>query len=254
MIPDARRANMTAMIASGLAARLCVAVMAGFVPLAAAHAQTPDQFDKPSSVQIIRPKPEESTEIRCTYFTDLMIRETQDGPDSENAVLVRNAKAPCTAKPGSGETILDTSGMTLDGRRGAFLLFSDLNPHGATGFVVIDARTGKILLRDSALSNPVLQSLALENGNLRLRYRRGVNAPCSLRDDVRSCWAQLVRERLVPADMTVPAAQICNETYARDNAPRDNPSIVVYATEVVIDTGGKANVVSRGAAQCEPLP
>ena len=245
---------MTSCAALRLAPRLTAAGLVWLCCSAPASAQTPDQFDKPASVQTITPKPDDSTEIRCTYFPDLMVRETQDGPSSENAVLVRNAKAPCTAKAGPGETVLDTAGMTLDGRRGAFLLFSDLDPHGATGFVVIDAKSGKILLRDAALSNPVLQSLTLENGNLRLRYKRGINAPCSLMENAQGCWAQLVKEGLIPAEMKAPAATICTAAYARDKAPPDNPSIVVYATELTIGAGGSTKVLSRGAVECESLP
>ena len=150
--------------------------------------------------------------------------------------------------------MLDTNGMTLDGRRGAFLLFSDLDPHGATGFLIIDVKSGRIVFRDAALSNPVLQDLALENGNLRLRYQRGINAPCSLMENAAKCWAQLIKEKLVPADMKAPAAQICEEAYKRDKASRNNPSIVVYQTEVLIDAGGNAKVLSRGAVQCESMP
>jgi hypothetical protein len=232
------------------------AIIAGFFLCGSgfASAQTPDQFDKPVSVRTITPKPDDSTEIRCTYFADLMVRETQDGPASENAAIVRNAKAPCTAEATPGEFVLDTSGMTLDGRRGGFLLFSDLDPHGATGFVVIDAKSGKILLRDAALSHPVLQSLTLENGTLRLRYKRGVNAPCSLMENAQACWAQLVKEGLVPPEMKAPSAAICAGAYARDKAPRNNPSIVVYATEVAIDAGGSTRVLSRGAVECESMP
>ncbi len=221
---------------------------------ASVKAQTPDQFDKPASVRSIKPKADDSTEIRCTYFADLMIRETVDGPSSENAAIVPNAKAPCTAKAGAGETVLDTAGMTFDGRRGSYLLFSDLDPHGATGFLVIDTKSGRIVFRDSALSHPVLQGLALENGSLRLRYRRGVNAPCSLMQNAKACWTQMIGENLIPKDMPAPSADICKDAYARDKAPRDNPSIVVYATEVAIDAGGTAKTLSRGAIGCDSMP
>ena len=239
---------------SGLAMRLTAAFAVSWCCAAPAFTQTPDQFDKPATVRSIKPKPDDSTEIRCTYFPDLMVRQTQDGPTSENAAIMRDPKATCTAKAGPGETVLDTNGMTLDGRRDAYLLFSDLDPHGATGFVVIDAKSGKIVLRDAALSNPVLQSLTLENGNLRLRYKRGINAPCSLMENAPKCWAQLVKEGLVPTDIKAPPAQICTDAYKRDKAPRDNPSIVVYATEVIIDAGGSTKVLSRGAVECESMP
>lgn len=219
-----------------------------------ADAQTPDFFDKPAAVRSVKPKPDDSTEIRCTYFPDLMVRETQDGPESENAAIVRNAGAACKAGAVAGETLLDTAGMTLDGRKGSYLLFSDLDPHGATGFVIIDAKTGTILLRDAAMSHPVLQNLTLENGSLRLRYKRGVNAPCSLMQDAKKCWSQLVTEKLVPADLPAPPAQICSEAYSRDKAPRNNPSIVVYDTDTMVETGGKIKVLSRGTVGCESMP
>ncbi|HWV54266.1 hypothetical protein [Pseudorhodoplanes sp.] len=236
------------------AARWAAALSLSLCVIPPVLAQTPDQFDKPMSVQTVKPKPDDDAEIRCTYFPDLMIRETQDGPSSENAEIVRDAKAACTASPVAGATVLDTNGMTLEGRRGMFLLFSDLDPHGATGFVIIDARSGKILLRDAALSNPVLQNLALANGTLRLRYKRGINAPCSLMADAQKCWAELVKEKLVPSDLKAPSAQICAEAYKRDKAPRDNPSIVAYATEVAIDAAGGTKVLSRGALECDSLP
>jgi hypothetical protein len=232
---------------------MCVLAISFCAPVSA-PAHSPDQFDKPVSVQTIKPKPNDPTEIRCTTFADLMIRETQDGPESENAAIVREAQAPCTAKGGPGETVLDTAGMTLDGRRGAYLLFSDLNPHGATGFAIIDAKTGKILLRDAALSNPVLRSLALENGNLRLRYQRGVNAPCSLMDNARKCWARLIKDGLIPGTLKAPSSRICQHAYKQDRSPRNNPSIVSYTTEVVVDTGGTAKVMSRGVVRCTPMP
>ena len=243
------------MRATALLAGVVLAVWSA-APALAQSTFAPGLFDTPVSVRHVPPRNpnEDSTEIRCTYFADLMVRETQDGPTSENAAIVRNAKAPCTAKAGPGETVLDTAGMTLDGRRGAFLLFSDLDPHGATGFVVIDAKTGKIVLRDAALSNPVLQSLTLENGNLRLRYKRGINAPCSLMENAQGCWTQLVKEGLIPAEMKAPSATICADAYKRDKAPRNNPSIVVYATEVTIDAGGSAKVLSRGTVECESMP
>jgi hypothetical protein len=73
-------------------------------------------------------------------------------------------------------------------------------------------------------------------------------------ENAQKCWAQLIKEGLVPADMKAPPAKICAEAYKRDAAPRNNPSIVVYATEVVIDAGGNTKAVSRGAVECESLP
>ena len=93
----------------------CTILLAG----TPAYAQTPDQFDKPASVRSIKPKPDDSTEIRCTYFSDLMVRETQDGPESENAAIVRNPKAACKAgafRSRAGETAGQPGERKLEAR------------------------------------------------------------------------------------------------------------------------------------------
>jgi hypothetical protein len=73
-------------------------------------------------------------------------------------------------------------------------------------------------------------------------------------ENAQTCWAQLVKEGLIPAEMKAPSGAICADAYKRDKAPRNNPSIVVYATEVTIDAGGGTKVLSRGAVGCESMP
>ncbi len=241
---------------------LAGAVLAAALSAASALAQTtfaPGLFDKPASVRKVPPpKPnEDSTEVQCTYYSDFMIRVVMDGPTAEKAGLVRAANAPCSAKKLPGEITLDTDNMSLVGRKGPALLFSAMDSNGSEPFVVIDAQSGKILLKDGTIGGPVpgIQTLAFEQGGLRLRYRRAFNAPCSILQNAAGCWARLVKEGLLPRDMAqqVPAPQICDAAYKKMKAPRDNPSIVIYQTEIIVFSAA-TQVVSRGPVGCDSMP
>jgi hypothetical protein len=226
---------------------------------ASAHTTfAPGLFDKPASVRKAQqPKPNDSIEVRCTYYPDFMIRVIADGPTAQKAGLVRGANPPCGAKRAPGEVMLDTDDMAFEGRKGPALLFSAMDPHGSVPFVVIDAQSGKTLLKDSTSSGPGpgVQALAFDQGGLRLRYRRAFNAPCSILQNARGCWAQIVKDGLVPQDMAqqVPAPQICEAAYKKVQSPRDNSSIVIYQTEVIVFSTG-TTIVSRGPVGCDALP
>ncbi len=188
-----------------------------------------------------------------------MIREKQEGPTSDNAALVRGANPPCTAKPVPGEIPLETSALALAGRKESALFFLAMSSNGAEPFVVIDATSGRIVLKDgteSVQGRMGIQSAAFENGGLRLRYRRAFNAPCSILQNAAGCWAQMVKAGLLPQDMAqqVPSPQICNAAYQKAKAPRDNPSIVLYQTEIMVFGDGKTQTLSRGPVACDSMP
>ena len=138
----------------------------------------PGLFDKPSNVRKIPPKPgsSDSREVTCTYFPDVMIRVVSDGPTAEKAALVRGANPPCNANKLAGELTLDTDDMYFAGRKGAALVFFFMDSHGTSPFAVIDAQSGKAVLKDGTTGDAGLQSASFEQGGLRLRYRRSVNA------------------------------------------------------------------------------
>ena len=81
------------MHANNLGAALCwlVAAMTMTFPASPARAQEPAvQFDKPVSTRTHQAN-NDAPKIICTAYADVMVRETQDGPTSENAMLLRGA-------------------------------------------------------------------------------------------------------------------------------------------------------------------
>ena len=214
------------------------------------------QYDKPSNVRKIPPKPgsTDSQEVTCTYFPDFMIRVVSDGPTAERAALVRSANPPCNANKLAGDLTLDTPDMAFSGRKGGALFFFHMSSHGTSPFTVIDAQTGNVVLNDGTTGDAGIQSASFEQGGLRLRYRRSANATCSIMQA--GCWARLVKEGLVPQDMAqqVPSPQICGASYRKGKSPNDNPSIVLYQSDILVFGDGKTQVLARGPVGCEPMP
>ena len=219
-----------------------------------ARATQADLFDKPVSEQKVPPKTDTESEITCTYYPDLMVRETgTDTPAPDDAVLLRDAQHPCDPN-GIGVT-LKTSAYGLAGRKGQFLLFEATDPNGASAFIVIDAGSGKTLYHDDMASDNGIHSVAIENVGLHIRFKRAINATCSFVKEGAACWSRLIREGKIPRAMpAVPAAQTCAGDLRRANSSPDDPAIVTYDVDMTVDATGKAHVVSRGAVGCEPLP
>ncbi len=215
-------------------------------------------FDKPIAVRQVPPQPNgDPVEIHCTSYSDFMVRERRDGPSSEDAAIVRGANAACSARKVTGETTLKTSDKYLVGRKGPFLIFSEMDPHGAVPFVIVDAKSGRTIFTDATVGNPDFQGAALEKGVLRLRYRRGFNAPCSILQDAKGCWAKLVAAGMIPAAMAreVPSPRICDAAYkAMSGAPADAQSIVSYEVDMRVTAKGTTQFLSRGAVHCGIVP
>lgn len=238
------------------------AIAAGCLLVAApAWAQTPapNLFDKPVAVRKTPVKVNGAErEIRCTYFADFMIRENMEGPTSQDAALVRGSGQPCNDKTVGGELVLKTANMGFDGRKGAALFFSEMDPHGGVRFLIVNANTGKVIFKDAAASDgdKLFQSVAMAKEGLRLTYKRAINAPCSILQNAARCWSSLVMNKQVPQDMAqpIPSAQICSASYKASSAPADNPSIVMYDSELLIDANGRSKVLRHGPVSCSPLP
>ncbi|MGD9921750.1 MAG: hypothetical protein AB7V13_09930, partial [Pseudorhodoplanes sp.] len=236
-------------------------------PSAAAPAPIPQvaqshaglRFDQPSAVRTIPPNSDGSGPvITCTYFSDFMISQSTEGPSAEKAVLARGQNPPCSARPAPGGiTLVDTDNMRFQGRKGAALFFAG-EPHGTGPFVVIDAQSARTVLQDSLTwdDKPLILAASFENGGLRLRYNRGINAPCSIMENAARCWAQMIRDGLLPQDMAnqVPSPRICEAAYREMNAPKDASSIVTYRNEVVVFGDGNTNTLSRGPIGCGVVP
>jgi len=220
-------------------------------------AEPPSQFDKPTSTRSVPPAGNNPIEVRCTYYPDFMIRELRDGPTSQDAVIVRGANPPCNAGKIPGAVTLKTADMALDGRKGQALFFSQMDPHGAVNFVVLDAQSGRTLLSDAVMpAKPMFKTIAIEPGGLRLSYQRGINASCSLAKNPAVCIQTLTKEgklHAVPAGQ-MPSPQFCSAAYKKANTPPDSPSILHYLNEVQVGADGKTDVISRGPFGCDALP
>jgi hypothetical protein len=234
----------------------------------AAHSQTDGsrfaaQLDRPVAVRKVTPKSSDDPngQLVCTFYQDLMIRESGTDTPAPNAAVVLpllagQARPACDATHRNNEIALKTEGFSFAGRKDQFLLFSATDPNGAVPFMVIDAGTGRVVFEDGTPADRGLQAISVEHGNLHLRYRRAFNAACSIMQNAATCWSQLIATGKLPhsMDQPVPSAKLCAASYKADKAPPNDPSIIAYDVETVIDSAGQAQVTPRGPVSCAPVP
>jgi hypothetical protein len=258
-----RRAMSGFAICNALRLLLAVCVLVSV----AAHAHDADKqiaslFDIPVATKIIpgKPSPNQGDEITCTYYDDFMIREVgtdSAAPDAASIipVSVGSSRPACGMTHGASEIRLKSAYYSLVGRKGPFLLFSETDPNGVIGFIVIYANVGNVIYTDS-MDNEMIKAVAIENGLLRLRFTRGVNGSCSLIKDANVCWAKMATEGKIPRGVMKrqPPIQACINAYHQTSTPTDDPSIVFYDVDMTLSTAGKTNVISRGTVECSPLP
>jgi len=215
-------------------------------------------FDQAVSVTKVPAKSADDPagQITCTFYRDLMVRESgTDTPDPNDATLVRGVAPRCDSERRADDVELKTEGFSLLGRKGRFLFFGATDPNGAVPFRVIDA-SGNMIFEDSTAADSGIRSVAVKSGGLHVRYRRGFNASCSLVQNAADCWSKLVAEAKLPQDMArvAPPSSLCAAAYKAGKAPADDPSVVMYDVEMRIDAAGQAHVLSHGAVSCAPLP
>ena len=221
-----------------------------------------NSLDKPAAVRRVKPKSDADPvgEITCTYHADVMVRESGvDTPEPADATLIAltrgGRKPPCAAGRIAGGIKLKTEGYALVGRKGPFLVWDVSDPNGAMPFMVMLARGGKTLFEDGL--TPALgarRSATLQNGVLRLAYRRGFNAPCSLMQNARACWLKIAAADKAPTAMAplAKAPPSCRAAYR--GVAADDPSIVLYDVDLTLDTSGQVKALARGPASCMPQP
>jgi hypothetical protein len=254
---------------AGRRARIAVlAAMAAatFGPTSAAWADTRTAFikslDPPSATKTVKPKSDADPvgQIVCTYYSDLMLRETgTDTPDPAAATLAPlkpgAVRPACNGKPIAGGVSLKTGGAVFDGRKGGFLIFDDADPNGAQPFSVLDVRSGRVLFEDATYPALGLKRTAsLAHGALQLGYTRGYNADCSMMQAAKTCWTKLVAAGKAPASLGPVTATPRACVVAYKGVGADDPSVIGYAVTVAIDPAGKATVTARGPATCMPQP
>ena len=234
----------------------------------AAHSQTDRsrlaaQLDRPVAVSKVAPKSNDDPngQLICTFYHDLMIRESGTDTPAPNAAVALplpagQARPACDATHRDSEVALKTEGFSFVGRKDQFLLFGATDPNGAVPFMVLDAASGRVVFEDGTPADRGLQAIAVDHGNLHLRYRRAFNAPCSIMQNAAACWSQLIATGKLPRSMEqpVPSPRLCAASYKADKAPAGDPSIIAYDVETVIDSAGQAQVTPRGPVSCAPIP
>ncbi|MCB1541589.1 MAG: hypothetical protein KDJ25_12365 [Rhodoblastus sp.] len=238
-------------------ALLCIAAAAALgASCAPALAQKGGSvFDKPISTKTIQGK-QDGQSVVCTVYPDVTVRESLDGPTSDNAKLLRGADAPCGAKPPTSGMTLATDGLSLEGRKGDFLVFSEMDPQGVTNFSVIDARSGKVVLKDATYGSPAFKSANSAGGATTLAYARGIGAKCSLLNSGMRCWSSIVMDGMVPEPLAhnAPDPMICAGAYKKAKSPKDDPSIISFDVETKIDAVGKVKTIPLGKPFCDAMP
>jgi hypothetical protein len=212
-------------------------------------------YDKPISTKTATSK--DGQESICTDYGDVAVIESRDGPSAAPARLVAGDGARCGAAAAKRGRELPTADMGLEGRAGPVLIFTQMDAHGAVDFTVVRLRDGQVLVKEAVVGDPAFKSVTVRrDGSVVMTYRRGVNAPCSLYQNARACWAQMVKEGSVPREMAEQAPQesACKAAYAAMSAPRDAPSIAEWEQETTIDHEGPITKRVSGVIGCGVLP
>ncbi|NLH82478.1 MAG: hypothetical protein GX458_16765 [Phyllobacteriaceae bacterium] len=238
-----------------IGARFVGVAVAALISAAAVGSAGAVDFDPPLKRQQVAGK--DGAETVCTSFSDVTLIERVDGPTALAPVLVADAKGRCDApRPGKGVP-LDLEGMRYDGRVGPMMIFSQMDAHGAVDIAVAEVILDKkVVFRDAAVGEPLIRKAEIGRSAFLLGYVRGINASCSLHQDSRACWAQLVGEGKIPKEMAgmAPNGSICAESYAKMGAPRDAPSIVTWTNEVEIFPDGHYRRTSQQDFGCLAQP
>lgn len=233
---------------------VATALLLGALPARAAP------YERPLGVQRVVPEDRHDPvgEQRCTYYRDWMVRESgvdTPGPGPAELVVLTGAApaAGCAAAPAA--RVLDTVGFSFLGRRGEYLVFTATDPNGAVDFRVLDGRDGARVFADASAPGSPPSADRLPAG-LRLRYRRALNAPCSLVAAGETCWQTLLDSGRIPADLkdARPSITTCREGYAYPGVTPDSPTLVMYPVTVMAGGGAPPRVTRTGRVRCGVVP
>ncbi len=226
-----------------------------------AQAKTEWRPDTPSRTETW--KDADGDEVTCTYYPDLVLRQTQTNtPSPGRTTLARIAASPARSRPAAGGRALDTSGFSFAGRKGPWLFFEEADPNGSTAFMVFDARDGRKILSDASLG-AISQGSALRRfvstpDMLSVSYRRGLNTSCSILARPATCWRMITRMRgnAVPHSIARlgPPVHACRVAYSFGKVGGDDPSVISYEVKVIVTRRGVARMQASGPIGCTPLP
>jgi hypothetical protein len=150
---------------------------------------------------------------------------------------------------------LKTQGYVFAGRKGPYLLFEAADPNGAVPFKILAASDGRPVYSD-ATTGGGFQSIDIAGGALHLRYTRGFNGRCSILKDGQACWTKMAQEGRFPPTLVQasPPMEACASIYQTTKTPADDPNIISYNVDILVDGSGRTQLKSVGAPECAPLP
>jgi hypothetical protein len=192
--------------------------------------------------------------VTCDTYDGFMVKVVDRGEKgAERLALVRfdprSAPPACDDAAAPGEVVLASWSGYFAGARSHYVFFhgDDGWEAGSTGFAVYDVVTGKKVLEDAAVPDVAAARIDHVGGGLRMRYRRAWRADCSLLGDPGSCWKKIAA--LLGLEGAPPA---CAGAYAREKAPQDDPSVLLYDAEVTLGASAVHPVNARARPECWP--
>lgn len=231
-------------------------ILAGAM-LAGAAVAAPNVFDKPVSTKIVPlppdpANPQAKPKRSCFYYPGFLVKEVDLGEKGADELSIADGASPCTAKIVGEKVVKDWSGYFL-GVKSRFVFFnSDDGYDGGLPFAVFDATSGKKLFEDSR-EGDAFRSVAVNKGELTMRYRRVFLAPCSLFADAKGCWKKIA----AATGLSEPPPN-CNKAY-KDEMTRTPKfaaavakakSVVAYNAEARYAAGKLSIAPLPGAATC----
>lgn len=221
----------------------------GVTLAAAAWAADPaGLFDKPLREEHVPiANPQAQSEVTCATYPGFMVKQVDMGEVGAEQLsilpLAKGAKPACKRENAKGELVVppDAWGGYFKGAKGQFVFFdADDGWNGGMGFAVFNAADGAKLY-ESAAQRFVSIDQPQGSEQIRLRFDRLYQAPCSLRADETGCW-QIIRQATGLAAAPPPDCRASYEAEEKRLPDRlkevdADPSVVEYRIEVMLAPG-----------------
>jgi hypothetical protein len=268
-----------------LAAAMITAVFIG--PARAAGSPADPAFEKPTAVRHLRlgpadTKPISYKEIRCTYFSDIVIKEWDEQEIGDKEISYASVLAPskftCQKTALRGEHQLPTAALNvylLGYAAGAIFLGDADGANDTIGFYVFDPKTDHQRFTDTIKLESKFSDISADGETLRLRYTRALVGPCSIVTDGAECWTTIARQAGLSGNAPDCAAgyreagrkfaeAACNnrrgdkkdclaEQVTRRADWDKAPSVIAFGVNTVLGPGDGATISPMGGpVQCWP--
>lgn len=254
--------------------RMALLVVAAAVATLGACASS---FDKPIRTTVVNlgrsaylmAKSPERIQLTCIYYSSYFVKQLDDpglkGTQWVTITHVVDGRFPiCKASHSSTERFLAKDGWFFMGIKGPlYFLEAPDGENGAMSVRVVDSKTGKNVFEDSVLFwnsgrlPHMLEFTPSSDATVLVRYRRSVQAKCSIPKDGARCWGE-IRRRFGLAVAPVPKCVGYRQEGQKDwvvgdeGVPPDEitaPSVIAYPVEVNLSAGREIKVI-RGSIWC----